>query len=127
MESGFHLNGILQSIRICREWEAVCLASVLLAGCGTVLDPAGTTHASYSRAPDGTESIALHDGKDRASFTATITKPDGTSFVVNSTDSNGSTAQAQAMAAQSAALDKMTNLLNSLLANPAVKAAIATH
>jgi hypothetical protein len=84
-----------------------------LSGCGTVLDPAGTTHASYSHTADGGETIEIHDGKDRAAFSAAITKPDGTQFTVNSTDSNGSVAQANAMAAQADALNKVITLIQS--------------
>lgn len=84
-----------------------------LAGCGSEIAPTGTTHASYSRSPDGTESVAIHDGKDRGSFSAMVTKPDGTNFTLQSSDSNGSTAQANAMAAQADAINKLLGLVQS--------------
>jgi hypothetical protein len=93
-----------------RKLAIQLLSAILLASCaGTELNPSGTTHIIWTLNADGSESIEIHDGKDRAGMDATLTNSDGTVLHITSTDINGSTAQAGIMAAQASAIDKLVS------------------
>lgn len=110
---------------LCNRGRASAGASLVillgLAGCaGTASNPTGVLHATASIDPrTGVQTIEVHDGKDRSGLTAQLVerRPDGSSvsFNLSETDINGSAAQAQALAAQSANLGKALDLVGTTL------------
>jgi hypothetical protein len=86
----------------------------LLTGCGTMTWPNGTSHVVYSTNGQGVETLEIHDGKDRSGFSTTINRPDGSTLTIESTDVNGSTAQAQVLTAQQQTLNTLAELVKQL-------------